>query len=97
MVKLDQELSTEEVPQISIHDIYGILYCSIMKVEGAVKNKRLHILIYFESTHNFLDVVVVEILECDFKEINSMKVVVSNGNVMNCIKICKQSQWSMRG
>lgn len=97
VVETDEEVTVKEAPQISIHAIGGMLYCSTMKIEGAVNNKRLQILIDSGSTHNFLDTKMVERLGCCSEDINVLKVIVVNENVMHCSKVYRELCWSMQG
>lgn len=84
-----QYLSVKDNPQIAIQANTSVLHCSTIKVKGTIKRKRLQVFVDSGSNHNLLDIAVSGRVGCNFKEINSMKVVIANGSVINCSGICR--------
>lgn len=68
-----------------------------MNVEGEVNNKRLQLLIYSGSTHNFLYESMADKLGCRTEQVAPLKVLVANDNEMSCNRVCKNFQWCMQG
>ena len=58
---------------------------------------KLHILIDSSSIQNFLGFQVTQKLGCNFTTISPMKVVVANGQDMNCEYACIGFKWLMQG
>jgi len=79
----------DEMPQISIHALYGVHTYQTMKVTGKAENATLHILIDLGSTHNFLDTTVAKRLHSTVKKIPSLQVALANGQELNCNTMCK--------
>jgi hypothetical protein len=58
---LDLEYTT---PMISCHALDGINTPQTLKIKGYIKNKKVTVLIYFGSTHNFINYKLAKYLNC---------------------------------
>lgn len=75
-------------------DSFGV---STIRVEGQVGNKRLHILIDNDNTHNFLDLHTANKLGCDCLPLEQLQVTVANDNRIPCKYVCKGFTWFSQG
>lgn len=82
-------ISYENMPQISLNALSGVNSYHTMRVTGKIKNSPIHILIDSGSTYNFLDLATAKKLGCYIKKTCPMEVVVANGDNLLSNNMCK--------
>ncbi|PNX94328.1 Ty3/gypsy retrotransposon protein, partial [Trifolium pratense] len=83
--------SEPDPAQISLHALMGHTIPQTLRVMGQIHNKPVAILIDSGSTHNFLQDRVARQLGLSTEEAHSFKVLVGNGEVLNCTSMCPQT------
>lgn len=92
--EIQSDLEIKE-PCISVNALAGGQNFQTMRVKGFVQNKVISILVDSGSTHNFVDINLVDALKCDLEEIAPKAVTVADGNHIPCNKVCKNFNWKM--
>ncbi|XP_060181956.1 uncharacterized protein LOC132611554 [Lycium barbarum] len=95
------EEPVEEQAEISINAILGLSNTSsphkTIKIMGFVKKIPIIMLIDTGSTHSFVDPIVLKKLNKQAQFLSkTMKVVVANGQILTCDKICTGFNWKMQ-
>ena len=80
----------ETEPCISLQAINGVQGFQTMRVTGYVGKKAIQILIDSGSTHNFVDVNLVQRLGCKMEPIHLQSVAVADGSALRCSYMCRQ-------
>jgi hypothetical protein len=78
----------EEEPIISLHALTGTPHPQTMRVRGAVGRFGLTILMDTGSTHNFINVQVAARLGLKPTHTGNMRVIVANGEKLECTGVC---------
>ena len=87
-------------PVISLNALAGIpslIDYNTIRVNGFVMGKKMHILIDSGCTHNFLDSYIAEKLGCETVKCSPVKVIVANGETIQCDKLCSGLKFKMQG
>jgi len=71
--------------------------CHTLRVAGKVDKHPLYILINSGSTHNFLNSVFANKLQCLAHPIRTLVVEAVNGGTMHCSVMCRNFSWRMQG
>lgn len=93
----EREQMDREVVQISINAIAGISDYTTMKVKGMHGKRTLYVLIDSESTHNFIDSKIAELLGCKVREAGRAKVAVADGTKINVSGRIDNFKWNFQG
>lgn len=91
-----EEVSNE--PVVSLHALHGVDMPFInrkMKLIGFYKKTTICVLVDSGSTHNFLDTTMVKGVGRHEQLINTNKVMVANGDRLDCNSVCKGFEWTM--
>jgi len=91
----ENELGSEEGPQISINALSGVQGFQTMRVTGLYGKTPLHILLDSGSTHNFLDISMARRLGCTGEATPVQAVTVADGNKLQCLHVCKGFRWKL--
>lgn len=81
---------------LALHDIDMAAKKQTMKMIEDIKKMRLNVLIDLGSTHNFLDLAVAKQLGCPIQITDMQKVLVANGEKMDCTSMAKKFGWLMQ-
>ncbi|XP_059292482.1 uncharacterized protein LOC132045931 [Lycium ferocissimum] len=95
------EEPVEEQAEISINVILGLSNTSsphkTIKIMGFVKKIPIIVLIDTGSTHSFVDPIMLKKLNKQAQFLSkTMKIVVANGQILTCDKICTGFNWKMQ-
>ncbi|XP_060210958.1 uncharacterized protein LOC132637972 [Lycium barbarum] len=95
------EEPVEEQAEISINAILGLSNTSsphkAFKIMGFVKKIPIIVPIDTGSTHSFVDLIVLKKINKQAQFLSkTMKVVVANGQILTCDKICTGFNWKMQ-
>ena len=71
-------------PTISCNALERITTPQTLKIEGKIKKKKVIVLIYSGSTHNFIHYKVAKELNCFLYLAPECQVMVANGGNINC-------------
>ena len=82
-------------PTISCNSLAGITTPRTLKIEGHIKKKKLIVLIYSGSTHNFIHCKVAKELNCFLYPAPECQVMVSNGGTINFSRKCHNIKLTM--
>lgn len=88
-------LQMEEDYGISIHAITGTNRIHTIKLQGQVKNRTISMLLDSGSTHNFISQALVKELQLNIEPCLPIKVTVTNGENLNCVRKINQFGWRL--
>jgi hypothetical protein len=71
-------------PTISCHALALISTPQPLKIEGYIKKKKVIVLIYYGSTHNFIHCKLAKSLNCFIYPAPEFQVMIENGGTINC-------------
>ncbi|PNX92970.1 Ty3/gypsy retrotransposon protein, partial [Trifolium pratense] len=74
--------------QISLHALSGCTVASTIRLMGCIANHPVTVLIDGGSTHNFVQDRIAKFLELPSIPISNLKVMVGNGNNLDCTRFC---------
>jgi hypothetical protein len=81
-----EEISSEVLtPTISCNALAGINIPQTLKIEGYIKNKKVIVLIYYGSTHNFSQYKLAKALNCFIYPTPEFQVMIADGGTINCL------------
>ncbi|GAU38891.1 hypothetical protein TSUD_67540 [Trifolium subterraneum] len=88
----DLDHSIESPPnlegQISFHSLAGSSATATLRIIGQIANHPVTVLIDGGSTHNFIQTRVAKFLNLNASPVNTLKVMVSNGHLLECHHLC---------
>ncbi|GAU26773.1 hypothetical protein TSUD_317710 [Trifolium subterraneum] len=88
----DLDHSIESPPdlegQISFHSLAGSSATATLRIIGQIANHPVTILIDGGSTHNFIQTRVAKFLNLNTSPVNTLKVMVGNGHLLECHHLC---------
>lgn len=89
----------DELPpaQIILHVLSGHIAPETLRVMGLISNKGVHILIDGGSTHNFLQHRLFLALGLSTKNTTPLRVIVGNGDELECHQLCNNVVVQMQG
>uniref|UniRef100_A0A803MHB5 Uncharacterized protein n=1 Tax=Chenopodium quinoa TaxID=63459 RepID=A0A803MHB5_CHEQI len=93
--ELDEDITYD--PCISLNALIGSQNFHTMRVKPLAKGAPLYTLIDSGSTHNFLDIHLVEKLGCVTEHIQGQSILVADGNHLLCQSVCRNFTWSLGG
>ena len=73
----------------------GITTPQTIKIEGQIKKKKVIVLIYLGSTHDFIHCKVAKELNCFLYPVPECQVMVANGGTINCFGKCHNIKLTM--
>jgi hypothetical protein len=82
-------------PTISSHALAGIITPQTVKIEGYIQKKKVIVLIYSGSTHNFIHCKLAKALNCFIYPASEFQVMISNGGTINCSGKCHKINITM--
>ena len=92
----EQSLDKKEMnPTISCNALAGITTPQTINIEGQIKKKKVLVLIYSGSTHNFIHCKVAKELNYFLYPAPECQVTVANGGTINCSVNCHNIKLSM--
>nr|GEV44992.1 hypothetical protein [Tanacetum cinerariifolium] len=102
LAKLEKEvLETEEIIEytthISLNAINGTNTYQAIRAYGHVGKHKLHILIDYGSTHNFLDLNIAKKLGCQLTSTCPFQVEIAGGHQLVSKYMCKNFRWKLYG
>ncbi|XP_058769721.1 uncharacterized protein LOC131643500 [Vicia villosa] len=74
--------------QISFHALSGSSATATIRIIGQIVNQAVTVLIDGGSTHNFIQSRVAKFLNLPSSLVNTLKVMVGNGHLLECQKLC---------
>jgi hypothetical protein len=74
--------------QISLHALSGCTVASTIRLMGRIDNHAVTVLIDGGSTHNFVQDRIAKLLELPSVPTSTLKVMVGNGNNLDCNRFC---------
>ncbi|XP_026450694.1 uncharacterized protein K02A2.6-like [Papaver somniferum] len=84
----EEQISEEEMGEISVHALGGSRTPQTMRVTGAIKKEKITILIDYGSTHNFIDPIISRKLGIEVLSDERFEVMVANGTRVPCLGRC---------
>ncbi|XP_006577454.1 uncharacterized protein [Glycine max] len=84
-------------PHISLHAMAGVPATDTFYLYGTINKTRVTILIDSGSTHNFIQPRVAKFMNFDVEDTMPLRVMVGNGSVMECNKLCANTQLCIQG
>jgi hypothetical protein len=91
-----EEISCEELtPTISCNALAGISTPQTLKIEGYIKKKKVIVLIYSGSTHNFIHYKLAKDLNCFVYLAPEFQVMIADGGTINCSGKCNKINLTM--
>ena len=92
----EESLDKEEMNlTISCNALAGITTPQTIKIDGQIKKKKVIVLIYSGSTHNFIHCKVAKELNCFLYPTPECQVMVASGGTINCSRKCHNIKLSM--
>jgi hypothetical protein len=73
----------------------GISTSQTLKIEGYIKKKKVIVLIYYGSTHNFIHYKLAKALNCFVYPAPEFQVMIANGGTINCLEKCNKINLTM--
>ncbi|XP_052114450.1 uncharacterized protein LOC127745594 [Arachis duranensis] len=93
----EEEENGQQNPRISLNAFEGEFHPETLRVKGTHANKQLLILIDGGSTHNFIKGSVAKKLNLSLTPTPALKVMVGNGESINCAAKCRDLSLLVQG
>jgi hypothetical protein len=91
-----EAISSEELtPTISCNALAGISTPQTLKIEGYIKKKKVIVLIYYGSTHNFIHYKLAKSLNFFVYPAPEFQVMIAYGGTINCSRKCNKINLTM--
>jgi hypothetical protein len=74
---------------ISLNSLIGLSTPQTLKLIGYIKHRKVIILVYCGSTHNFIHRRIAQETNFYIRTVNSFQIMISNGGSMKCGECCE--------
>jgi len=88
VTKVEHETHNPYIPLNAL----GVIGLNIFRVTGRVEKQQLFILVDSESTHNFINNQLADMLCCKLTSIKALTVQVVDSETMTCTSVCNNFQ-----
>ncbi|GAU40605.1 hypothetical protein TSUD_28110 [Trifolium subterraneum] len=82
--------------QISFHSLSGSSATATLRIPGQIANHSVTVLIDGGSTHNFIQTRIAKFLNLPTSPVNTLKVMVGNGQLLECNHICPNTSLTLQ-